>query len=359
MSKYLDNLNEEVRKYFSILSKEFPEWLLEYIETPEMKRIGKMALGCGAEYTNLCKVKYWYSNLDHSVGVALIIWHFTHDKKQTLAGLFHDIATPVFKHVIDFLNDDYEKQESTEEKTAEIIKNSKMIRALLKRDNIKLEEVVNYKLYPIADNEIPQLSADRFEYNFSWGLIFNRVWELDNIRECFNNVTVLKNKDGIFELGFRDLSICEKYISIVSKVWPEWISNRGKIIMQFLADMIKAMNERGYIALRDLYILSEKEIINKIINCNDKYLSEAFKKFQKAEMTYDSNKPLKNKYCVKIKSKKRYLIPLIQQGEKAVRIDKVSKKAKKDIESYLNFRDSDWVCFDFDFNPSQFSLINK
>lgn len=359
MPKYLDNLNKEVREYFSILSEEFPKWLLEYIETPEMKRIGKIALGCGTEYTNLCKVKYWYSNLDHSVGVALIIWHFTHDKKQTLAGLFHDIAAPVFKHVIDFLNNDHERQESTEEKTIEIIKNSKMIRALLKRDNIKLEEVIDYKLYPIADNEIPQLSADRFEYNFSCGLIFYRVWELDSIRECYNNVTILKNENGIVELGFKDLSIGEKYISIVSKIWPKWISNRDKIIMQFLADMIKAMNERGYIALEDLYKLSEQEVIDKIINSDDKYLSEAFKKFQEAEITYDSDVPLKNKYCVKIKSKRRYLIPLIQQGKKVIRIDKVSKSSKKAIENYLNFKNSKWVCFDFDFNPSQLSLINK
>ena len=39
-----------------------------------------------------------YSILEHSVGVALITWHFTRDKKQTLAALFHDISSPAFKH---------------------------------------------------------------------------------------------------------------------------------------------------------------------------------------------------------------------------------------------------------------------
>ena len=33
---YIEKLNEEVRQYFRILSEEFPEWLLEYIETPEL-----------------------------------------------------------------------------------------------------------------------------------------------------------------------------------------------------------------------------------------------------------------------------------------------------------------------------------
>ena len=39
MNQYLENLNEETKKYFKILSPQFPEWLLEYINTPEMQRI--------------------------------------------------------------------------------------------------------------------------------------------------------------------------------------------------------------------------------------------------------------------------------------------------------------------------------
>lgn len=97
------------------------------------------------------------STLDHSVGVALIIWNFTKVKKQTLAGLFHDIATPTFKHCIDFMNGDSEHQESTEERTEQIIKNSKKIMDLLNRDGIKVEEISDYHIYPIADNDTPKL----------------------------------------------------------------------------------------------------------------------------------------------------------------------------------------------------------
>ena len=143
MEKYIDNLNDEVRDYFSILSPTFPEWLLEYIDTPEMERIGKISMSCGTDYSKCFNIKYWYSNLDHSVGVALIIWNFTHDKKQTLSCLFHDISTPAFKHCIDFMNNDYEKQESTESLTKSMIQESKEIMELLKRDNISIDEVAD------------------------------------------------------------------------------------------------------------------------------------------------------------------------------------------------------------------------
>lgn len=93
MEKYFLNLNETIKEYFKILSDEIPDFLYDYINTPEMQRIGKIGCACGTDYTKIFDNKFFYSNLEHSIGVALIIWNFTKDKKQTLAGLFHDIST--------------------------------------------------------------------------------------------------------------------------------------------------------------------------------------------------------------------------------------------------------------------------
>ena len=352
MNKYYDNLNDEVKEYFSILSPEFPEWLLEYLDTPEMERIGKISMSCGTDYSKCFNVRYWYSNLDHSVGVALIIWHFTHDKKQTLAGLFHDIATPAFKHCIDFMNGDSEKQESTEERTTDIIRNSKEINRLLQRENIKLEEINDYKMYPIADNDTPKLSADRFENNFSSGLTFFRVWELDRIKRIYNNIIVTKNEDGIDELAFKDKEVCEEYIHTISKLWPEWVSDKDRTVMQFIADMCKSMNNAGYLSLDDLYSLSESDIIHKILNCEDNYLSESFRKFQNADKVYQSNNPVAGKYCINTKSKTRYIVPLVLTKNGPMRITKISEKATEEINDYLNFpKGGFYTYFDFDFIP--------
>ena len=354
MNKYLENLNEEVRQYFNILEPNFPEWLLEYIDTPEMQRIRGTSMSCGTDYTKVFNIKYWYSNLDHSVGVALIIWHFTHDKKQTLSGLFHDIATPTFKHCIDFMNGDTEHQESTEERTEQIIRNSKEIMALLNRDGIKLEEVSDYHIYPIADNDTPQLSADRFEYTFSSGLVMKRVWDLYKIKKCYDNVSVFKNEDGILELGFNDVKICEEYIHTISNLWPAWVDNKDRTVMQFLADIVKSMNVKGYLTVDDLYSLSEKQIIDKILNCDDVYLRESFKKFQNATSVYGSDAPVNDKYCISVKGKKRYIVPLVKVNDKALRINEVSEQAANDINGFLNLKFEKYTGFDFNFVPYEF-----
>ena len=358
MNNYLDNLNDEVKEYFSILSPVFPYWLLEYINTKEMNRISKISMSCGTDYSPCFDINYFYSNLDHSVGVALIIWNFTHDKKQTLSGLFHDIATPVFKHCIDFMNGDSEHQESTEERTTEIIKNSKEIMDLLKRDNIDLYEVNDYKLYPIADNDSPRLSADRFEYTFSSGLTFFRVWDLDTIRRVYNNIIICKNEEGNDELTFKDKSICEEYISIASKLWPEWISDKDKTVMQFLADMCKSMNNKGYLSIDDLYSLSEEEVINRFINSDDEYLREVFRKFLNTSNVYRSKKYLEDKYCINVKTKTRYVNPLVLIDNNVYRISDISQVANNKINDYLSIpRDGYYTYFDFDFKPYERKLI--
>ena len=135
---YIDTIDKRVKEYFNILEKDYPEWLNDYINTDALLKQQYISVTCGTIYSDLFESDFFYSSLDHAIAVALIIWHFTHDKKQTLSGLFHDIATPVFKHSVDFLNGDYMTQESTEDLTTTIITNSKEIMKLLKRDNIKI-----------------------------------------------------------------------------------------------------------------------------------------------------------------------------------------------------------------------------
>lgn len=104
---YVDRVDPLIKKYFHLLSPEYPEWLNDYINTKELLSQKYISVTCGTIYSDLFETDFFFSSLDHSIAVALIVWNFTHDKKQTIAGLLHDIATPAFKHCVDFLNGDY------------------------------------------------------------------------------------------------------------------------------------------------------------------------------------------------------------------------------------------------------------
>lgn len=339
---YLDNINKITLEYFKMLEPDFPEWLVDYINTKELLYQQYISVTCGTIYSDLFESHYFFSSLDHSIAVALIIWHFTHDKKQTLSGLFHDIATPVFKHCVDFLNGDYMTQESTEDLTTEIISNSTEIMQLLKRDNIELNEINDYHKYPIADNDTPQLSSDRLEYSLSNAYLIYNLLDLEEIREIYSDIEVQTNEYKIEELGFKTEEIAQKFVKATSRLSVIYREDRTRYSMQFLADIIKKLNEEKKLNLEDLYTLKEKDIIDIIEN--SKY-SEVFNIWRKSKIVKVSKQEPENVYFVHHGAKVRYINPLVN-GE---RISNISKMAKEMIDKNLAYDMSNYVYLDFNF----------
>ena len=339
--------NKEINTYLHILSNEIPDFLFEYANVKEMKRLKGISMISACEHTKLIPYKFFHTRFEHSLGVALIVWNFTKDKKQTIAGLYHDIATPSFSHVVDFLHGDYEKQETTEDLTEKIITGSKDIMNLLYRDNISVKEIEDYHIYPIADNDSPKLSADRLEYTFSDGLVTQNAFSLESIKRLYNDIVILKNEDDEDELGFKNLNIAEEYIERASKMWHLFSgNNENYIIMQFWTDILKRMVELNYLSEKDLYEYSEKEIVDKIKNCPNKKITEAFKIFENATKIGRSETEVKGKYCISIKAKKRFTNPLVLINGKAIRIEKASKKGEEIIEDIKTFKDSKYAFLD-------------
>lgn len=327
--------------YLKILDSDFPTWLNDYINTRELQTQKHISMSCGMLYTNLEKGHLFYSSLDHSIAVALIVWHFTRDKKQALAGLFHDISTPAFKHCVDFLNGDAIKQESTEDLTSDFIKKSKDVTRLLKRDNIKIEEIEDYHLYPIADNDSPRLSADRLEYSLSDALYEFDLLTLEDVREIYNDLEVQQNEDGELELGFKTKRIARKFMKATNKMSLIYRSDENRFSMQFIADILKGLKDAGKITIEDLYDKKESDII-KIIE-KSKY-KDVWNTWRKAKKVHSSKTKPDEVYYVHQRSKVRYIDPLC----KGKRMSEICKLAKRDLEKNLAFSMDNYVYLDFE-----------
>ena len=340
--KYIDSVDKRVLNYFNVLEPNFPEWLNDYIETKELLKQRYISMTYGTIYSDLFESEFFFSSLDHSVAVALIVWHFTHDKKQTLSGLFHDIATPVFKHCVDFLNGDYMTQESTEDLTSKIISNSKEIMELLKRDNIKLEEVEDYHIYPVADNDTPKLSADRLEYSLSNALLTYKLSNIDEIKKIYNDVVLDKDEDGTLELSFKSKETALEFVKITSKLSIIYREDRTRYSMQLIADIIKKLNEDRLITKEDLYNKKESEIIEIIENSKYK---EIFNIWKNAKNIKVSKEKPENVYFVHHGAKIRYIDPLVNKK----RISSISEEAKKEIDKNLSYDMNNYVYLDFNF----------
>ena len=316
-------------EYLSIYNDYIPGFISDIAAAPEMQRLKKVGMDCGCEYTSfeIFKKIIPCSRYVHSIGAALITWHFSEDEKATIAALLHDIASPVFAHTVDFLNGDYETQESTEDGTALIIRSSKEIVSCLSGLKIKPEEVSDYHMYPIADNNSPRLSADRLEYTLSNGINFN-ICLADDAARMYRDLCVTKNEDNEDEIAFTTIDVAEEFTYLSLQCSYIYVSPEDRFAMQKLADVLKYGIECGVISRKDLYG-TEDDVITKLVNSID--TSVVWNRFRAlSKMVPPDEKPGEARV---ISSKKRYIDPLVKDKG---RISSISEGCRDSIEKFLS-----------------------
>ena len=274
LSSFPKNTDFPIASYHRILSADFPEFINNYIDLPILQRLSGIGLLCGTDWTPLYRNRFFYSRLDHSIGVALILWHFTHDRAETLAGLLHDVSTPVFSHVADFRNGDALTQESTENENESMIRNDDALCAKLRTDGISIDAVADYHVYPLADNKLPRLSADRLEYMFPSGAALEGSWTLSEIAEAYGDIAICINEDGESELGFRTQKIAETYCEKTCRTWHILQLNENKLALKLLSDIVDRAIAIGLIAEKDCYEKTEREIVDHFDSFSESVQSE-------------------------------------------------------------------------------------
>ena len=387
LSAFPKSASLPIASYHRILSPDFPEFINKYIDLPILQRLSGIGLLCGTDWTPLYRNRFFYSRLDHSIGVALILWHFTHDRAETLAGLLHDVSTPVFSHVADFRNGDALTQESTENENESMIRNDDALCAKLRTDGISIDAVADYHVYPLADNKLPRLSADRLEYMFPSGAALEGSWTLSEIAEAYGDIAICINEDGERELGFRTQKIAETYCEKTCRTGHILQLNENKLALKLLSDIVDRAIAIGLIAEKDCYEKTEREIVARFDSFSESVQSgnAASKKLYGGEATGDNrdvvcaasrNPPasalqkefvkrwrtfrtmtriehtedaLPDHFCVSLDVKMRYIDPLVIYGDaqgtgSARRLTSVSKKSAALIEDFLSWRDTKYGC---------------
>ena len=303
--------------------------LQECAESAAMQRLKKVGMDCGCEYTSfpLFLNKPRYDRYMHSFGVSQIVYHFTKDEKQALAGLFHDISTAAFAHVIDFLHQDYLLQESTEEKTREMIEKDETIARLLKQEGITVEEVCDYHIYPIADNDSPQLSADRLEYSLVNMERYLKRGE-EELQRYYDDLVVGINEKGEEELCFQNKELAEAFALDALNTGKIYSSDPDRYIMEYLARILQIAITKGLFIEADLF-QGEAWIIEQLKK--EEEVKAMWEKLTSFSEIVTSSIP-EDEMFFKINAKKRYIDPyVVNKG----RVSSFSFKFKEQLDAYL------------------------
>lgn len=269
--------------YLELLNySNMPEFLVKYLEVPSLVRLKKVGYFCGMDYASkdIYDFREYISRFDHSLTVALLTYMFTNDEMATIAALFHDISTPCFSHVIDYMNNDYEKQESTEEYTEFILTNDEYLRRCLEKDNILIEDVINFKKYSIVDNDRPKVCADRIDGVILTGIGWTKNISKLDIKNILKDMCVFKNEFGEDELGFKTYSVACKVLEVSNSIDYMCHSVWDNYMMNLLAKITKRAIELGVINYNQLFTCDEEEMFSLLNRIDDEELRRDINNFK-------------------------------------------------------------------------------
>lgn len=323
---------------WSLYHRDIPDFLFEAAQTPLVQRLKEVGMNCGCEYTSFERFARLapYSRYDHSMGCALIVWHFTADRRQSMAALLHDVATPVFAHVVDFLNGDHLRQESTESATAVFIASSPQLSDILTRRGLGLDEVSDYHRYPVADNDIPRLSSDRLEY--SLGNVANySLAPIGEISRWYGNLVVDKNEEGVDELMFRDTATALAFARAALEASRIYVADEDRYAMQMLAELLKKHIQRGVLGKEDLYS-TEPEVVARLRG--DAQAAADWRRFR----SYRRMIPAEGRTQARcIPAKKRYIDPFVREKG---RLSALSEAYAANLRIFLSLSFERPICAD-------------
>lgn len=272
--------------YYLSKNGPIPEFLLKYLNVPSLVRLKSISYFCGMDYASkdIYDFKEKITRYDHSLSVALLTWRLTNSKEATLAGLFHDIGTPCFSHVIDYMNKDYETQESTEKYTELIIRSDKLLLTYLNNDGINVDDIINFKNYSIVDNNRPKLCADRLDGIIMTGIGWTKSITKNDIDFIIDDICVYKNEIQEDEIGFKNKKSAVRALEISDEINKYCHSYEDNYMMELLANITKYAIDSYIISYDMLYRLTEDQIWYLIEQHEDDYLKSLISTFRNIKL---------------------------------------------------------------------------
>lgn len=293
-----------------LFCEEIPAFLAQAAATPPMERLKAVGMNCGCEYTSFPRFAGCqpYSRYTHSLRVARIIWAFTQSPAQSLAGLFHDIATPTFSHVVDFLRGDHLHQEATEAGTEAIIAASAEIQSILRTLGLNTADVCDYHRYPVADNDAPQLSSDRLEYTLG-NLVQFGFGTVDLAKSIFDAIVVGENENGEVELIFTAPETALTFAQCALACSSVYVSPEDRYAMQMLSELLHQALTAGVLTEADL-MTTEPELLARLRA--DRVFDEKWKRYCAYHTIHEATAPVGPGEWRVIPAKKRCIDPYVQ-----------------------------------------------
>jgi len=294
--------------------------LLELIDTPAMQRIRGVDQNVTARIVDIP----WghFSRFDHCVGVMHIIKRLGGNLEEQIAGLLHDVSHTAFSHVMDFVFGSVLEQDFHEKHLERVVMQS-TIPAILEKHGFETKRIINHHNYPLLEQDIPGLCADRVDYALKT-FYSNRMASLPQVLSLLEN---LQNFDH--RIVFQDEKPAHEFASLFlqadQNAWGG--STIANAAYYYFARIVKQAQEKGVITLDDFFT-TDQEFSDKL-DAGSRAKIAALKKIKVQEVPADED------HDFFVKTKIRYVDPQILTKNGVIKLSEQNPAFKAELEQFL------------------------
>ena len=255
-----------IQTFYGTINVEEPV-LLELIESPSLQRLKHIHQYGVAYYTTH---RENFTRYDHSLGVFALLREKNCSLKEQIAGLLHDVSHTIFSHVGDWIfnrqNHEIDYQTLTHKDFLERCE----LGHLLNTYGYQIDEILpKEEIFPALEQSLPNLCADRIDYNLQ-GAFYQGFITYDEAIRLFHEIQFYKG-----EWVSREEEILKKLVRFTLFMSEDcWGSGTEYVHSMWLAEAILKGMDSGLISLEDVRFGIDQDIWNCLLASKDILISK-------------------------------------------------------------------------------------
>lgn len=222
--------------------------ITELIKSKPMQRLKKISqFGVPDEFYHLKSFK----RFEHCLGVMILLKKLGASEEEQIAGLLHDVSHTAFSHVVDWVIGEGGNEEFQDTQHGSYLKKSG-IGDILKKFKYDSERFSEHKNFPLLDQDLPNLCADRIDYSF-------REMPSKEAKYIFQNLEA-KNGKIIFKNKKSAVLFANNYLELQMN---HWSSSEAASRFRLFANALKIALDKKIIKFSDFW-KTDDYIVKKI-----------------------------------------------------------------------------------------------
>lgn len=259
-----------------------------------------------------------YTRFDHSLGVMYLLHRFGASTQEQIAGLLHDVSHTVFSHVGDLLFNRKQTGEAYQDEIhGDFLKRTSLNTVLIKYGFTAEIIAENKEQYHALEQDLPNICADRLEYNLQGGYVHG-ILTKEDIAYILDNLRYEEN-----QWYFSSIDAALRFAQVPLVLMEEvWSSPANNYIYDQTSTMLMRALSIGILTDSDIHYGTDDAVWQRLSSTQDDIIQTCYRAILEHEKHIIVDE---QDFTKKYKAKFRGIDPLVKIGDTVSRLTELDE----------------------------------